>query len=125
MKIYEPILLLVLFLLFALGGCSLFEGGSLDNISAHERIILVDDAITGSAAAAVIALEEGYITVKEACVVHEYGRMAAVIVDQAWTALFQQDNETVDHYLAMARETLAGVSEEAQTRADYHCAGVA
>jgi hypothetical protein len=109
------------FLILTLGGCAAFQP---ENISWHEKIILVDDAITGAAGAAVVALDAGYITVKEACVVHEYGRLAAVIVDQAWLSLFQQDYDNVEAYLQRAREALAGVSQEAQDRANYHCAGV-
>lgn len=113
----------LLFVLF-LGGCETFQSVTGNKLSAHESIILVDDAITGTAMAATVALEEGYLTVKEACVVHEYGRLAAVIVDQAWLSLFQRDYPNVEAYLQRAREALAGLSQEAQNRADYHCAGV-
>jgi len=109
------------FILIFVVGCA---GYSPKNISYHEQIILVDNAIAGAAQSAVVALEEGYITVKEACVVHEYGNLAAVIVDQAWLSLFKQDYDNVDAYIQRAREALTGVSQEAQDRAAYHCAGV-
>lgn len=113
--------LIPVFLVLFMTGCA---GASVSNISAHEKIILVDDAITGAAGAATVALENGYLTVKEACVVHEYGRLASVIVDQAWLSLFQKDYANVEAYLQRAREALAGISQEAQNRAAYNCAGV-
>lgn len=117
-------LLIPVVFILALTGCQSLSNLTGNKITVHESIILVDDAITGAAIAATIALEEGYMTVKQACVVHEYGRLAAVIVDQAWLALFQQDYNNVYSYLERAREALAGISQEAQNRAEYHCAGV-
>ena len=110
-------LVLAFLAVLALAGCATSE------ISLHEQIVLVNEAITSSALAAAAALDAGYISVKEACVVHEYSRLASVIVDQAWAALFQGDHDNVEFYIQKAREAMIGLSEEAQKRADYHCAG--
>jgi hypothetical protein len=117
-------LLTPVFILFFAYGCA-SANIKPQNISLHEQLLTLDNTIEATADNAVIALDNDLISIKRACEIHEYSRLAASIVDQAWNALFLRQDDTVESYIEAAKQALLGVSAEAKERTQYNCAGLA
>ena len=115
---------LVVALVLVLGGCNGLMSSGDKKVSVHESLTLMNYAIAASADGASIALDLDQISVKEACKVEQYGRLAGSIVDQAWAAVFVGDVETAEGMIVSARSALTGVSDAAVILVEDHCGGM-
>ena len=92
-------------------------------VTTYQALIALTETIEHTADATLVAYKQGKITKKQACKVHQYGKLALSILKEAEKALDAGEEDTAVSYINMAREALIGFSAEAQRLVDDHCGG--
>ena len=116
MRRHIPILFSPLMLLFVVS-C----GNS--QMTVLEGAGLVNSAVEAAANSTTRLLNDDRISIKEACVVDQYGRLARVSSDEAVAAWATGDIEGAEGHIQAARSVLAGTAAGAAALVDDHCAG--
>lgn len=88
-----------------------------DKTNLAQELTLANETIASSAVAATRALNEGHISVKQACKIEAYGRVAGVMIDQAWINWFLGNPDTAEAQLDAAISAINGTLPAARQAA--------
>ena len=86
-------------------------------------LISLENAIESTANVTANALRQGHITVKQACVVEQYGRLAQDAVYSAYLNFGLGNPESTQEYIQAAKDILARTSIRANILVEDNCAG--
>lgn len=91
------------------------------NISPHEAMVTIDNAIGAAAENAENFYDEGIIDKREACYVLVAAESASVAADAGWRAIMVADWDDVSVYIDQARAALQGATEAVRNAQETKC----
>ncbi len=113
--------LAALFGLFAVAACE--SPGT--RLGAADALILTGKTTDTVLQTTKTLLEQDVISIKDACVIDQYSALVERSLQEGWVALIKGDPQTASDIANSALDVINGVSDQARTEAEFHCAGTA